>query len=134
MESLPKFHDANIEAIGFSAGPRKLTIGLVQSDGVRIQLECESVVGFELSPFCEQNVLFEANLYPIEEVPQHLRSAVAGVASQGLQQGLWVLELDASVGLGGLVVAGSFRTSGTLSQELCSAGTLQRSVGAWVLG
>ncbi len=103
-----KFHDAKIESIAFSASSRRLTLGLINPSGEMNSIICERVKGFDFTPFCEQNILFEVNVFRGRSVPEHIMGAVLVVFPGPIDDDLWVLELDSSAGMGGVIIADSF--------------------------
>ena len=104
-------HDAEIVAMEKHREPRALSLRLRMHDGTSAAMWFTDVVGWELSPFREQNVLFDVHAWSASaegtkerceelELPQPWVDAI-------LNGGSNLYELDASVGLGGYVVAGN---------------------------
>ncbi|WP_309888442.1 hypothetical protein [Archangium sp.] len=104
-------HDAEIVAVESHREPRALSLRLRMHDSASAVMWFTDVVGWELSPFREQNVLFDVHAWSASDVgtkerceefelPQVWAEAILHGASN-------LYELDASVGLGGYVVAGN---------------------------
>ena len=112
MESIPDLHDAAIVGITYDSSAKELALGL-EVDGKRSSLLFGDTFGWILSPFEDQNVIFEVRVHEPTTTPAELLAKLPPQCAQAMERpGLKCIEISPSVGLGGYVVAGSLRYSG----------------------
>lgn len=100
-------HDANVYAIEYERVTKDLNLRATQGKDI-VCISFRDVWGWELSPFFDQNVLFELEELSESELFQGDDCAEEGDSfiRRALQSGKRYFELESSVGLGGYVVAG----------------------------
>lgn len=99
------FHDAEIFAVTHLRSQASLTFGLRTESEDILHVTCTGIAGFALSPFEDQNILFALRTYDASSMPGHLLEDLLPFYRDAIAAGALDVELDASVGLGGWVVA-----------------------------
>ena len=111
MESIPDLHDASIIGIAFNSSRNELALR-IEIEGNYSILLCSETLGWTLSPFERQNVIFEIRLHEAATIPAHLVAELPAEYVRAMEQlGLKCIEISPSVGLGGFVIARSLRYS-----------------------
>ena len=105
MDLNAELHDANVLGMSFVPDSKALSFQLKRGQ-TRSVLLFEDTLFWTLSPFEEQNVLFELRTYASGQTPVELAGDFTEERWQELQhQGYGCHVLDSSVGLHGYVVA-----------------------------
>jgi len=106
MASILDLHDAEILGIAFDRAASLLTLTLRRDDGRAATLGFSGTLGWDLSPFTEQNVMFELRMYDSQKPPKHLADELPPGYQDVIAAGSHrCYEIDASVGMGGYVIA-----------------------------
>jgi hypothetical protein len=104
MASVPDLHDAEIVGLAHDRAAGVLSLSIRPTRGPAASLRFTGVLGWGLSEFCDQNVLFEVRTYTAP--PAHLADEVPAAYRDAVQAGTHrCYELDPSTGLGGWVIA-----------------------------
>lgn len=107
------FHDAKVQGLLFDEADQKLVMQIELSNQEKVVLEFIQVVGWEFSPFEEQNELFEIQEFDFKSLPEWLKLEF-NIPEQYVDRVLSgerkIYYLVPSVGLGGYVVAHEVKT------------------------
>lgn len=102
------FHDAKIKGLYSDEADQKLILQIELSTNEKISLEFIQVAGWDLSPFEEQNVLFEIQEFNSTNLPKwiitdfNVPQEYVDLVLSGERK---IFYLEPSVGLGGYLVA-----------------------------
>jgi hypothetical protein len=111
MGSTVDLHDAEVVSIASDRDAQQLTLGVRFPGGRRGSLAFSGVLGWDLSPFVDQNVIFEIREYDGASPPTHLWDEMPAAYRDAISSGQHrCYEIDASVGLGGYVIAAGLVT------------------------
>ena len=96
------YHDYEIFHIEYCEPVKRLSLGLISCEGRKVLLRFGSVFEWNLTPFQIQNVIYELKEFSANNVPSWI---LEGWEMPPPTAGLKLYFIDASVGLGGCIVA-----------------------------
>jgi hypothetical protein len=98
MDVINKYHDAEIVSLGHF----NENLHLILRDST--ELIFENVEYWEFSPFEFQNVIFELNIFNINDVPEYVINEYEWIGNYKSKLDLLLAEIDSSNGLRGVIV------------------------------
>jgi len=101
--ALNKHHDEEINCLSFNRIEKQL---IIKTNKVIIVLE--GVEYFELSPFEFQNVIFETNVFTLNEIPKKHFTEYKWLLNYLMLPNLKLFNIDSSVGLFGVILFSNF--------------------------
>jgi hypothetical protein len=115
------YHDACITGLLYRESKTQLVMQAILSDERKILLHFHDVAGWDLSPFEEQNILFDLSTYDHSTLPDWIKTDFE-IPSEYLElldtreKNLFYLE--PSIGLGGYIIARIMKPSEKNRDEL----------------
>jgi uncharacterized Rmd1/YagE family protein len=108
MSNIISLHDYYVTGLIYDRDNKNLYIQTETSDGNKVLLQYASVAGWDLSPFDEQNILFDVHEYDGNNLPDwiiqdfEVPQQYIDLIREGKKK---LYYLEPSIGLGGYVIA-----------------------------